>query len=59
MGNLDLPAGLSVTAWPELPWLQGRLAPGFPAETLVIVVSQKGEGLINFFAVARDDTEHP
>lgn len=52
-GNLDLPAGLSVHPWPPIPWLENRLAEGFDPEFLVIVVSQKGQGFINFFAVAR------
>lgn len=52
-GNLDLPAGLSVQPWPDVPWLRERLAPGFDAESLVIVVSQQGQGFVNFFAVAR------
>lgn len=57
-GSLDLPAGLQVIPWPaNLQWLQTRLAPGFDPEYLVVAVSQKGVGLVNFFAVARDDEE--
>lgn len=57
-GNLDLPAGLSVLRWPSNRWLEARLSDGFDPEFLVIAVSQKGAGFINFFAVAREtDTE--
>ncbi|MDK2970500.1 MAG: hypothetical protein PWP23_255 [Candidatus Sumerlaeota bacterium] len=53
-GNLDLPAGLRVMPWPDdLRWLNERVIDGFAPEFLVIVVSQKGEGFVNFFAVAR------
>ncbi|MCX7015114.1 MAG: 6-bladed beta-propeller [Candidatus Sumerlaeota bacterium] len=58
-GNLDLPAGLHVCPWPSIPWLTERVTPGFDPEELVIVVSQKGEGFINFYAVARDAAEAP
>ncbi|HPK01819.1 MAG TPA: hypothetical protein PLS90_05130 [Candidatus Sumerlaeota bacterium] len=58
-GHLDLPAGLSVMPWPEAPWLRERLAAGFVPEWLVIVVSQKGDGMVNFFAVASDDAPAP
>ena len=58
-GNLDLPAGLRVYPWPSLAWLDERVDPGIDPEFLVIVVSQKGAGLINFFAVARDDQRLP
>lgn len=58
-GNLDLPAGLTVMPWPSLPILEQKLAPGFVPESLVIAVSQKGMGLINFYAVAGDPMEQP
>jgi sugar lactone lactonase YvrE len=59
-GNLDLPAGLHVQPWPAgVPWLQERLAPGFQPEELVTVVSQKGAGFVNFFAVARQGKDIP
>lgn len=52
-GNLDLPAGLRVQPWPSgVAWFEERLAPGFTPRELVIVVSQKGAGYINFFALA-------
>lgn len=57
-GNLDLPAGIRIYPWPDIGWLSKRVAEGFDAEFLVIVVSQKGTGFINFFAVARE-TEKP
>lgn len=54
-GFVELPAGISVSPWPgDVAWLKSKLAPGFEPETLVIVVSQEGEGKINFFAVARN-----
>jgi sugar lactone lactonase YvrE len=57
-GNLDLPAGLRVVPWPgDIPLLNERLTPGFDPEFLAIVVSQKGAGFINFFAVARTGSE--
>jgi len=53
-GSLDLPSGVRVQPWPaSVGWLNSRLAPGFEPESLVLVVSQEGEGLVNFFAVAR------
>lgn len=59
-GNLDLPAGLSIVPWPaDLPWLRDRLKPGFQPESLAVVVSQQGQGLINFFAIARDPETAP
>ena len=58
-GNLDLPAGLRVCSWPSIPWLTEKVAPGFDPEELVIVVSQKGEGFINFYALARETAEAP
>lgn len=57
-GNLDLPAGLHLFPWPSsIPWFADRLLDGFDPEFLVLVVSQQGDGLINFFAVARDTEE--
>ena len=58
-GNLDLPAGLRIFPWPDLAWLRSRLDPALDPQYLAIVVSQKGEGLINFFAVARDKAPTP
>lgn len=59
-GCLDLPCGLSTQPWPaSVNWLNTRLAPGFVPETLVMVVSQEGEGLVNFFAVAREQPKTP
>lgn len=59
-GCLDLPSGLSVQPWPAaVGWLAAKAAPGFDPEFLVTVVSQEGEGLINFFAVAREKTGTP
>ena len=59
-GCLDLPSGLCVQPWPaDVPWFASHLAGGFDAEFLVTVVSQQGEGMINFFAVARDKTAAP
>ena len=53
-GNLDLPAGLRVYPWPDaIPWFNDRVAPDFDPEYLVLVVSQKGAGFLNFYAVAR------
>jgi len=54
-GNLDLPAGLCVKPWREIPWLRERLMPGFEPEFLVVAISQKGQGFVNLFAVARDE----
>jgi DNA-binding beta-propeller fold protein YncE len=56
-GNLDLPAGVFACPWPSIRWLDERLADGFDPEELIIVVSQKGAGFINFFAVARDSKD--
>lgn len=57
-GNLDLPAGVTAHPWPAgVAWLNERLMPGFDPDTLVIVVSQQGQGLVNFFAVAREKGE--
>ncbi|MCB2153755.1 hypothetical protein KQI84_02620 [bacterium] len=57
-GNIELPAGVSVGPWPkDIPWLNERLEEGFDPESLVIVVNQSGQALINFFAVARDTKE--
>lgn len=53
-GNLDLPAGLKVYPFPDVPLLKQRLAPNFDPEFLVIVISQKGAGYVNFYAVASD-----
>lgn len=54
-GCLDLPSGVSVQPWPAtLQWANKRLASGFDPEYLVIVVSQEGDGYVNFFAVARE-----
>lgn len=54
-GCLNLPAGVTVQPWPaNCAWLTSRLTAGFDAEFLVTVVSQQGEGFVNFFAVARD-----
>jgi sugar lactone lactonase YvrE len=53
-GNLDVPAGIRIHPWPSVEWLTNRLAEGFDPEFLIIVVSQKGAGFINFFAVARE-----
>ncbi len=59
MGNLDLPAGLSVAPWPAIPWFNRRLSPGFDPEYLVIVVNQWQDHFINFFAVAREKAVTP
>ena len=40
----------------SIPWLQGRVAGGFVPEHLLIAVSQKGAGFINFFAVGHSAT---
>lgn len=53
-GCIQLPAGVTVQPWPASPWFASRLSAGFDPEFLVTVVSQQGEGFINFFAVARD-----
>jgi sugar lactone lactonase YvrE len=59
-GNLDLPSAVKAQPWPAaVGWLNARLAPGFDPETLVLVVSQEGEGLVNFFAVARQQPKTP
>ena len=58
-GNLDLPAGVTICPWPSIPWLDERLAEGFDPEELIIVISQKGAGFVNFFAVARDPEGSP
>lgn len=58
-GNLDLPAGVRVVPWAEVRWLRERLEAGFDPESLVIVVSQQGQGFINLFAVARDTDAAP
>jgi len=53
-GNLDIPAGVRVYPWPSIPWFTARLQAGFDPEFLLVVVNQRGQGLINFFAVARE-----
>jgi DNA-binding beta-propeller fold protein YncE len=59
-GYLSLPAGLKILPWPaDIPWLNERVAPGFHPEELLLVVSQSGAVSINFFAVARDESEEP
>lgn len=50
-GNLDLPAGVRVYRWPNIQWLNDRVTSMFTPEYLVVAVSQKGEGYINFYAV--------
>ena len=59
LGNLDLPAGIRVYPWPSIAWLSKRVANSFDSEFLAIVVSQKGAGFINFFAVAREAEKLP
>lgn len=53
-GNIDLPAGLSIVPWPSIPMLERRLADGFEAESLAIIVNQQGPAFVNFFAIARN-----
>ncbi len=55
LGNLDLPAGVSVHPWPALPWFEQRVDDSFDPEFVVVVVNQKADKFINFFAVARDE----
>jgi len=59
-GQQDLPAGLRVHPWPSgVAWFEQRLAKGFNPSALVIVVSQKGAGFINFFALAAQEQGAP
>lgn len=59
-GCLDLPSGISIQPWPAaVGWLAGKVAGGFDPEFLVTVVSQEGDGLINFFAMAREKSGTP
>lgn len=59
-GCLEIPSGLTVQPWPsDVPWLSSRLSGGFDPEFLATVVSQQGEGMVNFFAIARDKTGKP
>jgi hypothetical protein len=58
-GDIELPAGVKVYPWKPLDGLSKRVISGFDPEFLVIVVSQKGPGLINFFAVARESEKSP
>jgi sugar lactone lactonase YvrE len=59
LGNIDLPAGIRVYPWPSIQWLSKRVASGFDPEFLAMVISQKGAGYINFFAVARETAKSP
>lgn len=53
--TLDLPAGIQCLPWPNLPWLNEKVAPEFNPESLLIVVDQSNVGpKIHFFAIAAD-----
>jgi DNA-binding beta-propeller fold protein YncE len=58
-GNLELPSGVRVFPWPNLPWLSARLVPGFDPGYLLVAVNQFPQPMVNLFAVARAQADSP